>query len=67
MNKRIISFILAFVMILGTGLDALAVGGPAAESAPVSGEMIELGETKDGKIILGTKPREIKEEWRKYE
>ena len=62
MNKRIISFILAFIMIFGTGIDALAVVEPTAPSTPVSGELIELGETNDGKIILGTRPREIKEE-----
>ena len=56
MNKRIISFILAFIMIFGTGIDALAVGESTAPSRPVSGELVELGE-KDGKVILGTKPR----------
>ena len=56
MRKRLISFILALIMIFGTGLDALAVGFSAANTKPVSGELVELGE-KDGKVILGTKPR----------
>lgn len=53
MQKRIISFILALILFLSTGIEVLAAGvTPVASSEPEKIEMVKLGE-KDGKVIMG--------------